>query len=878
MKKRIATHIIILLISILSYYIFAYSQNTPRLYNDVYSYHGKSIGFYVGGKGYFVTGHDIVKGLTKAEINRFENVQDKALHYKSFPLEGFSVLKIERELNREVYEIGDSDSVDIGDKIKLPGSSKGKILFKLNHYKKYYFPCFIANFERKKENIGKPVLNFANEVIGLYIKYDNQYLIVPINRIKPYIKEAFQKSEPLSPGAEKAKTENVKSEDIIEEKLSDQYNLTENPKAVRQLLGQPDYQFGEIAEFNFDRNNNLYVLDSYYNELKKISYSGLVEEFSDPLKAVKKEEAVMPESDEMAADKKEKSKKSKAKQIQKDAIKTDAKKDKKTESTKVDPEKLDDGMADKKEADVKKTLPISKKITLKQPVSFAVTESGLIYVLDHGDRKIKIYNELLDLYKELSYDSIARYFTPSKVRAFGNQVFLTSETNKLYVLRQDKASGQMPAVKLNFRKYKWKSMDLEDLAYSMDRFYILDKMSNEILVLSKDLVLIKKFNVKGKFPKSISLFKNELYVFDLENKETFIYDKDGNYLRSWGGPINSFSGNVSLLKVSSTGMVAAAFENFSHIRLYNLDGRLIKILGPFAEGQNDNLSFLSLTMDNDKRLNLVGSDASIYLLPTDDSLSLKKERKFVLKGNLNTAFRGITKGKKGEIFVSDTQTDRLLAYPGIANPFRIAYSGKEFGELGQAVQLASYEGSIYIADKENNRISIISEAGVLQKSFIVRDKNKRLLYPQDIAVGEKGQIFVLAKNKVIQYDINGKVITDFNIKNGKNSYIGYAKGLAFANDIIYVSDTYNDRILRYNLEGELISIIAKAGGSLDSLNHPWDIIADENKLYVIDKGNNRIVEYAYPVIEKEEGMADKEMTDKDKKLDNAMSKAKINEK
>ena len=111
-----------------------------------------------------------------------------------------------------MYEIGDSDTVDIGDRIEIGGLSEGGnregvIEKKLNRYRSYERRCFLARMEMEYEDkdIGSPVLNMLGKVIGMVIKISSgvwkegkegkegleeggkeggEYVIIPVNEMK----------------------------------------------------------------------------------------------------------------------------------------------------------------------------------------------------------------------------------------------------------------------------------------------------------------------------------------------------------------------------------------------------------------------------------------------------------------------------------------------------------------------------------------------------------------------------------------------------------------------------------------------------------------------------------------------------------------------
>ena len=86
---------------------------------------------------------------------------------------------------------------------------------------------------------------------------------------------------------------------------------------------------------------------------------------------------------------------------------------------------------------------------------------------------------------------------------------------------------------------------------------------------------------------------------------------------------------------------------------------------------------------------------------------------------------------------------------------------------------------------------------------------------------------------------------------GENDYIGYKKGIAYQEGMIYVTDPYNHKVLIYseggNYEGEIGS-----GGVVEELWEPWDIESDGERLYILDRWKNRVLEYQEEYGERQE--------------------------
>ncbi|MCR5585332.1 MAG: hypothetical protein K6F63_07885 [Lachnospiraceae bacterium] len=70
------------------------------------------------------------------------------------------------------------------------------------------------------------------------------------------------------------------------------------------------------------------------------------------------------------------------------------------------------------------------------------------------------------------------------------------------------------------------------------------------------------------------------------------------------------------------------------------------------------------------------------------------------------------------------------------------------------------------------------------------------------------------------------------------------KDMFIKDEMIYIADTDNSRIVKTNINGDLLMEITCAAGKDDPLSKPQGLfVTDENHIYVADSGNGRLVEY-----------------------------------
>ena len=134
------------------------------------------------------------------------------------------------------------------------------------------------------------------------------------------------------------------------------------------------------------------------------------------------------------------------------------------------------------------------------------------------------------------------------------------------------------------------------------------------------------------------------------------------------------------------------------------------------------------------------------------------------------------------------------------------------------------EGNIYITDKENNRIKVLSSSGSLLKTFDVAGR------PDKIVVDDSGNFFVSfpSSNKVEKHGKNGELLLKIT-KGEASEDLSSPIGLALSKDKLYVVDSEKSRVQVFNLDGAFIS----AFGGFEEKPQSIEVDSDGN-LYVTD--------------------------------------------
>lgn len=244
---------------------------------------------------------------------------------------------------------------------------------------------------------------------------------------------------------------------------------------------------------------------------------------------------------------------------------------------------------------------------------------------------------------------------------------------------------------------------------------------------------------------------------------------------------------------------------------------------------------------------------------------------------------GIALGPEGSIYIADTENQRIRfvspqgVIATVAGTGAEGYNGDDIPALEAqlhhpgAVAVDS-DGSMYIADTENQRIRFVSPQGAITtvagigaegyNGDDVPAAEAQLHHPRAVVIGPEGSVYIAdTGNHRVRRVSPGGIITTV-AGTGTGSYGGdggpavqaglnYPRGVAVrADGSVYVADTNNVRVRRVSPEGSIATVAGSgiAGYSGDAgpatlaqLDNPCGLaVGAGGSLYIADTDSNRI--------------------------------------
>jgi len=216
----------------------------------------------------------------------------------------------------------------------------------------------------------------------------------------------------------------------------------------------------------------------------------------------------------------------------------------------------------------------------------------------------------------------------------------------------------------------------------------------------------------------------------------------------------------------------------------------------------------------------------------------------------------------GTIYIADTDNNRIQHMDVKGNVLDIWGS---FGDVttGNAPGGTFYQpwgiavgpdGSVYVADTWNHRIQKFTAKGEYVKMwgyFGQAETPEALWGPRDVLVDSQGEVYVsdTGNKRIVIYDQNGNFISQFGSAGLAQGQFDEPVGLALSsNNQLFVADTWNQRIQAFlaGSDGSYIPLTSWdiAGWYGQSLdNKPYLAVDNKNNLFATDPEGYRILQF-----------------------------------
>ncbi|MDF2558168.1 MAG: repeat containing protein [Bacillales bacterium] len=199
----------------------------------------------------------------------------------------------------------------------------------------------------------------------------------------------------------------------------------------------------------------------------------------------------------------------------------------------------------------------------------------------------------------------------------------------------------------------------------------------------------------------------------------------------------------------------------------------------------------------------------------------------------------VTDATKLKVFVYDEKDGNLI--------FSFGKAGNGKGQFAFPYGItADKEGNIYVADTDNNNISIFTPDGKFKNYFKPVSKEDAISSPSAIRIfDEKLYVPEIQTGRVKIFDLNGNKLFEIMIPS-EQEQLNSPNGIAVDKDgNIYVSDTVNARIVKFDNTGKLAATFNGEGSTTASvMTSPRGIVVDKDgTIYDVDLVSQCIMKF-----------------------------------
>ena len=253
--------------------------------------------------------------------------------------------------------------------------------------------------------------------------------------------------------------------------------------------------------------------------------------------------------------------------------------------------------------------------------------------------------------------------------------------------------------------------------------------------------------------------EDHLYLADLTDRIQ-VFDRDGNFLRSWRTPDFNVDG-PSGLTIDRLGRLLVADTHFYRVLVYSADGALLFQIGDGVQG----------------------TTPGRFGYPTD-----------------------VVIDKDGNFYVAEYgENDRIQVFDPSGKWLR-EWGGHGF-ELGQFMRpralVMDDQERLYVADSCNHRIQVFDKFGKILNVWGERgSKPGQMAYPYDIAIGPDGALYVCeyGNNRVQKFSKEGQSLATWGGPGRESGQLNNPWALAVDREgEVSVIDSNNHRVQRFRL-------------------------------------------------------------------------------
>lgn len=270
------------------------------------------------------------------------------------------------------------------------------------------------------------------------------------------------------------------------------------------------------------------------------------------------------------------------------------------------------------------------------------------------------------------------------------------------------------------------------------------------------------------------------------------------------------------------------------------------------------------------------STATVFIGEPGAVLVIKNQEGHGDKSELLDKPEGVAVGADGFIFVANTGKDQVLKFAPQGSLAAVFDGATTFAadkhDDGKSESITfkkptgiavDEDSQVYVADRDNDRVVVLSSAGVVLRSLGRANPQGRFIpgkgagefnkptgvavSPTRIAVADRnnGRVQVFDRAFVFLFDVKLESAGRHEHDEDEDDEDGAPFAVAWGPDgLLYVTDEGNDRVLVFDAQGALLTSIGASGSALGQFKLPKGaVVSALSQLYVADRANKRVQKF-----------------------------------
>jgi NHL repeat len=537
------------------------------------------------------------------------------------------------------------------------------------------------------------------------------------------------------------------------------------------------------------------------------------------------------------------------------------------------------------------------EIPVDKPLHVASSHDGNIYVTTK-DATVSVFTtdgKSVSTFADKTQAGDPYLKKPSGIAVYGERVYVCDKSkDKVVIFSRDgkfiDSFGEGGSGRKQFS-------NPEGIFVYQGVIYVADYGNDRIQVFSDTGVYLQTIGLAGndeqllKSPTDVAVDnRGNVYAIDKDSRQVKIYAQNGSYLGKFSGGAKPFS-----LAMSEDGIYVTDVDKHN-VTKFNFKGEKEFHFGTFGDGKVQFKEIVGISADSTGRVYVVDSEKkSVQFIDTDKSkesdlpltvappTSVRWVKEIKHSARKVTWDRGrdlvyaIDNDKKAVSVIKDGKLDKSLILKD-RNPVAVAVdqngmpwvfdkeesqllkldqAGKILLTVGSSGSREGYfskcrdiyvskEGSIYVADTNNDRIQVFSGDGVFLNAFTKGFGGQFLESPIALDQDGKGNLYVLldSRNVVVVLAPNGDVLREFGGKPPGRGTFESPVSLAVAGNELMVLDAGSNSVKVFSLLGDFKREFGSKGEGKGDFRKPASIaVFDGSRFIVSDLGNERIQEF-----------------------------------